>query len=351
MTLVSLRPATFAPRPSSASTSTASTRPGPPCVRHNRLTDLVTGGVDRRVGHHVRHRARARRPRDPAAHLPARGRCPTRAPTCRSSCGSTAAAGCWATSSATTRSARYLAAEVGCVVVSVDYRWPPSTGRPTAAHDCVDATTWVRASTATCCGPTPRGWRWPATRRAATSRPSSPRCCATTGHPAAAPGADLPRDRPDDVVPVGRASTPTRPASPSAHGRLPRPLRAGPGTTCATRCCRRSSAGSTDLPPGAGADGRPRPDPRRRHPVRRGAARCGRAGAAHELPAGAARLRVRARARPRPWAASSGGSWSPSWPPRSRPRRAARLRSCARSSSSRGRPTRPSPTGSATSSG
>ena len=40
----------------------------------------------------------------------------------------------------------HLAAEVGCVVVSVDYRLAPEHRAPTAAHDCVDATTWVRAS-------------------------------------------------------------------------------------------------------------------------------------------------------------------------------------------------------------
>lgn len=40
----------------------------------------------------------------------------------------------------------YLAAEVGAVVVSVDYRMAPEHRAPTAAHDCVDATTWVAAS-------------------------------------------------------------------------------------------------------------------------------------------------------------------------------------------------------------
>jgi acetyl esterase len=37
----------------------------------------------------------------------------------------------------------FIAAEVGCVVVSVDYRMAPEHRAPTAAHDCVDATTWV----------------------------------------------------------------------------------------------------------------------------------------------------------------------------------------------------------------
>jgi len=37
----------------------------------------------------------------------------------------------------------FLAARIGCVVVSVDYRMAPEHRAPTAAHDCVDATTWV----------------------------------------------------------------------------------------------------------------------------------------------------------------------------------------------------------------
>ncbi|GAA4405134.1 alpha/beta hydrolase [Fodinibacter luteus] len=37
----------------------------------------------------------------------------------------------------------FVAAEVGCVVVSVDYRMAPEHRAPVAAHDCVDATTWV----------------------------------------------------------------------------------------------------------------------------------------------------------------------------------------------------------------
>jgi len=39
----------------------------------------------------------------------------------------------------------HLAAGVGAVVVSVDYRLAPEHPAPTAAHDAVDATTWVAA--------------------------------------------------------------------------------------------------------------------------------------------------------------------------------------------------------------
>lgn len=39
-----------------------------------------------------------------------------------------------------------IAAAVGCVVVSVDYRMAPEHRAPVAADDCVDATTWVQVS-------------------------------------------------------------------------------------------------------------------------------------------------------------------------------------------------------------
>lgn len=39
----------------------------------------------------------------------------------------------------------HLAAEVGAVVVSVDYRLAPEHASPTAVHDAVDATTWIAA--------------------------------------------------------------------------------------------------------------------------------------------------------------------------------------------------------------
>jgi acetyl esterase len=40
----------------------------------------------------------------------------------------------------------FIAAEVGAVVVSVDYRMAPEHRAPVAALDCVDATTWVQVS-------------------------------------------------------------------------------------------------------------------------------------------------------------------------------------------------------------
>ena len=138
----------------------------------------------------------------------------------------------------------HVAAEVGCVVVSVDYRTAPEHRAPTAAHDCVDATTWVRASGD--CGPTPRGWRSSATPRAATSRRSSRRCCRTTASGCGS-GPGLPLDGPDAVLPLRAGAPPRRPAHPatwrsSASTTRPR------APTCATRCCRRSSAGSRTCP-------------------------------------------------------------------------------------------------------
>jgi len=50
----------------------------------------------------------------------------------------------------------FVAAEVGCVVVSVDYRMAPEHRAPVAAQDCVDATTWVGVNGDVLCADTSR---------------------------------------------------------------------------------------------------------------------------------------------------------------------------------------------------
>jgi acetyl esterase len=50
----------------------------------------------------------------------------------------------------------FIAAEVGCVVVSVDYRMAPEHRAPVAAQDCVDATTWVGVNGDVLCADTSR---------------------------------------------------------------------------------------------------------------------------------------------------------------------------------------------------
>ena len=146
--------------------------------RRNRLTDLVTGGVDRAVG--ITY---GTAPARDDHEIPLRIYRPRALPDARTDAPVVMwfHGGGWVLGDLVgydpicTR----LAAEVGCVVVSVDYRLAPEHRAPTAAHDCVDATRGC-GRPVTCCGPTPRGWRWPATRRAATSRRWSRRCCATT---------------------------------------------------------------------------------------------------------------------------------------------------------------------------
>ena len=113
--------------------------------RHTRLAGLVTGGVDRGVGitygtaparddHEIP--LRIYRPRD----LPDSR---TDVPVVMWFHG-----GGWVLGDVVGDDpvCTHVAAEVGCVVVSVDYRLAPEHRAPTAAHDCVDATTWVRAS-------------------------------------------------------------------------------------------------------------------------------------------------------------------------------------------------------------
>ena len=108
----------------------------------NRVTDLVTGGVDRAVGitygtapardeHEIPLRIyRPRALRDSRTDVPVvmwfhgggwvLGNVVGYDPVCT-----------------------FIAAEVGCVVVSVDYRMAPEHRAPVAVEDCVDATTWV----------------------------------------------------------------------------------------------------------------------------------------------------------------------------------------------------------------
>ena len=93
-------------------------------------------------GHHLRHRAGPRRPRDPAAHLPSPG--PRATPDRRPGRHVVPRRRLGARQRRRPRpDLHVVAAEVGCVVVSVDYRMAPEHRAPTAAHDCVDATTWV----------------------------------------------------------------------------------------------------------------------------------------------------------------------------------------------------------------
>src|SRR6187402_245254 len=109
----------------------------------NRVTDLVTGGVDQAVGitygtapardeHEIPLRLyRPRALRDSRTDVPVvmwfhgggwvLGNVVGYDPVCS-----------------------FIAAEVGCVVVSVDYRMAPEHRAPVAVEDCVDATTWVR---------------------------------------------------------------------------------------------------------------------------------------------------------------------------------------------------------------
>jgi len=108
----------------------------------NRATDLVTGGVDQAVGitygtapardeHEIPLRLyRPRALRDSRTDVPVvmwfhgggwvLGNVVGYDPVCS-----------------------FIAAEVGCVVVSVDYRMAPEHRAPVAVEDCVDATTWV----------------------------------------------------------------------------------------------------------------------------------------------------------------------------------------------------------------
>ena len=298
--------------------------------------------------HHLRHRAGPRRPRDPAADLPPAGaarrahRRAGRHVVPRRRLGA--------------RQRRRLRPDVhlhrrrGRLRRRVG-RLPDGARAPGAGGRRRTASTPRpgSASTATCCAPTPRGWPWPATRPGGNLAAVVAQVLRDHGdtrlrHQALIyPATDLTMSSPS-VREHPNAADPHQ----AVDGRLPRPLRAGrprparPAALAALRPARRPAAGP-------GADRRPRPDPRRRHPVRRRAAGGRRAGAPHELPQGAARLRVHAGRGARGGAPAAVGAGQRAHRRTRRPTTADRLRTCARSSCSPGRPTPPSPTGSATS--
>ena len=286
-------------------------------LRRNRVTDLVTGGVDRAVGitygtapardeHEIPLRIyRPRALRDARTDVPVvmwfhgggwvLGNVVGYDPICT-----------------------FIAAEVGCVVVSVDYRMAPEHRAPVAVaglrrrHDLGRRQRRRAAGRHLADGGGRRlGRRQPRGRR-------GPGAARPRRHPAAPPGADLPRDRPDDGVAVDRASTRTPPSSPSARWTPSATTTCRPGTTCATRCSHRCSAGSTGCRrPWC----RPRTSTRSATTASGTPPRCAMPG----CPPGS-RTTSRCptaspscRARPRPWGASSGGSWPASSPPRSAP--------------------------------
>ena len=143
----------------------------------------------------------------------------------------------------------FIAAEVGCVVVSVDYRMAPEHRAPVAAHDCVDATTWVgvngdvlRADTTTD-GRRRRLRRWQPRRR------RGPGAARPRRHPPPAPGLIYPATDLTMSSPSVRRARERRRSSPSARWTPSATTTSHPGRTCATRSSPRSSAGSTGLPP------------------------------------------------------------------------------------------------------
>jgi len=108
----------------------------------NRVTDLVTGGVDQAVGI-TYGTAPARDEHEiPLRHYRPRGLRDSRTdvPVVMWFHG-----GGWVLGNVVGYDpvCSFIAAEVGCVVVSVDYRMAPEHRAPVAVEDCVDATTWV----------------------------------------------------------------------------------------------------------------------------------------------------------------------------------------------------------------
>ena len=243
----------------------------------------------------------------------------------------------------------FIAAEVGCVVVSVDYRMAPEHRAPVAVEDCVDATTWV--------GVNGDVLRADTSRMAVAGDSAGGNLAAVVAQVLRdhgdtrlrAPGPDLPGHRPDHGVALDRASTPNAailtkrsmdafrdhyvPAGHDLRDPLLSPL-----------------FGRLDgLPPALvqTADLDPIRDDGIRYAAR--AARCRGADPAHELPQGAPRLRLHAGCGPGRGAPAAVGAGQRAHRRAGAGPTADRLRTCARSSCSPGRPTPPSPTGSATS--
>ena len=153
-----------------------------------------------------------------------------------------------------------VAAGVGCVVVSVDYRMAPDHRGPVAVHDCVDATTWV--------GVNGDVLRADTTAMAVAGDSAGGNLAAVVAQVLRDHGdtrlrhqvADLPGDRPDDVLAVGARARERGDPHQALDGRLSRPLRAAgarparPPPLTAVRPPRRA-------PARAGPDGGHRPDP------------------------------------------------------------------------------------------
>ena len=193
-------------------------------------------------------------------------------------------------------------------MVSVDYRMAPEHRAPVAVEDCVDATTWVGVS-----GDVLRA----DTSRMAVGGDSA-------GGNLAAVVAQVLRDHGDhrlrhQALIYPATDMTSRPPRSREHANAAiltkRSMDAfrdhyvpaghdlrDPLLSPLLRPARRAAAG-------AGPDRRPRPDPRRRHPLRR--TRCAMPGCrcGSRTTSGCPTASPRCRVRRRRWGASTGGSW------------------------------------------